>query len=70
MKRSAIRGYACELLLLVVRTSENVSYLNNFATELLALGRADETSKLHELIAWVSPIEHIKFEDRGHSRTC
>ena len=70
MKRSAIRGYACELLLLVVRTSENVSYLNNFATELIALGRADETSKLHELIAWVSPIEHIKIEASFLSSLC
>ena len=70
MKRSAIRGYACELLLLVVRTSENVSYLNNFTTELLALGRADETSKLHELIAWVSPIEHIKIEASFLSSLC
>ena len=70
MKRSAIRGYACELLLLVVRTSENVSYLNYFASELLSLGRADETSKLHELISWISPIENIKIESIYLSSLC
>ena len=70
MKRSAIRGYACELLLLVVRTSEDVSYLNYFAAELLELGRADETSKLHELISWISPIESIKIESAFLSSLC
>ena len=70
MKRSAIRGYACELLLLVVRTSENLFYLDSFASELLSIGRADETSKLHELISWVSPIEDIKINSSYLSSLC
>ena len=70
MKRSAIRGYACELLLLVVRTSEDVSYLNHFALELLSVGRADETSKLHELISWTAPIESIKVDATFLSSLC
>ena len=70
MKRSAIRGYACELLLLVIRTAEDVTYLNYFASELLAIGRADETSKLHELISWISPIENIMIDSSFLSSLC
>ena len=60
MKRSAIRGYACELLLLVVRTSNEVEYLSHFSDELLSIGRSDETSKLHELTSWLSFFEDDK----------
>ena len=37
----------------------NLDYLTHFAPELLALGRQDETSKLHELISWASPFEGV-----------
>lgn len=57
MKKSAIRGYACELLLLVVRTADEVEYLKFFADELLAIGKSDETSKLHELVSWLTFLE-------------
>ena len=60
MKKSAIRGYACELLLLVVRTSNEVEYLCHFADELLVIGKSDETSKLHELTSWLSILEEDK----------
>ena len=60
MKKSAIRGYACELLLLVVRTSNQIEYLYFFADELLQIGKSDETSKLHELTSWLNILEEDK----------
>ena len=60
MKKSAIRGYACELLLLTIRTSNEVEYLCHFADELLIIGKSDETSKLHELTSWLSILEEDK----------
>lgn len=53
MKKSAIRGYACEILLLVVRLSDEVEYLHYFGDELLSLGKSDENSKLFELSTWL-----------------
>merc|ERR1719400_1342082 len=52
MKKSGVRAYACELLLLVARISDRLDYLAHFSPQLLALGKQDETSKLHELISW------------------
>ena len=52
MKKSGVRAYACELLLLTARLSDRLDYLANFSSQLLALGKQDETSKLHELISW------------------
>ncbi len=57
MKKSAIRGYACELLLLVIRSSETVEFLFHFNSELLDLGKSDETSKLNELTSWLGFLE-------------
>ena len=53
MKKSAIRGYACEILLMVIRLSDQVDYLYFFSDELLALGKSDENSKLFELTSWL-----------------
>ena len=53
MKKSAIRGYACEILLMVVRLSDQVDYLYFYSDELLALGKSDENSKLFELTSWL-----------------
>ena len=54
MKKSAIRGYACELVLLVIRLADDVEYLSNFTDELIAIGKSDENSKLFEIVTWLS----------------
>ena len=45
MKKSAIRGYASELLLLVVRSSGDVKYLKKISNILLTIGAQDEASR-------------------------
>ncbi len=45
MKKSAIRAYASELLLLVVRSSGDVKYLKKFSKILLSIGAQDEASR-------------------------
>jgi hypothetical protein len=47
MKKSAIRAHASELLLLVVRSSGDVHYLNHFAPVLLTIGSQDEASRYY-----------------------
>ena len=70
MKKSGIRAYACELLLLVVRTSENLDYMVHLRGPLLALGRQDEASKLHELISWISPLEDGSLNEAAIPALC
>ena len=53
MKKSAIRGYACEILLMVVRLSDQIDYLYFYSDELLTIGKSDENSKLFELTSWL-----------------
>ena len=65
MKKSAVRGYASELLLLTIRTTDNVEFLERYAGELIALGKHDEHSKLAELASWTSVLQeeqHFKHE--------
>ena len=45
MKKSAVRGYASEILLLVVRSSGDVTYLKKFSQILLNIGSQDEASR-------------------------
>ena len=54
MKKSAIRGYACELVLLVIRLADDVEYLSKFTDELITIGKSDENSKLFEIVTWLS----------------
>ena len=56
MKKSAIRGFASELILLIVRSSDNIPFLQRFSTQLLTTGSSDSHSKLAELQAWCSPL--------------
>ena len=56
LKKSAIRGYACEILLMVVRLSDQTDYLYHFCEELLNLGKSDENSKLFELTSWLQSV--------------
>ena len=71
MKKSAIRGYASELLLLTVRTTDNVPFLEKYAVEMLALGKHDEHSKLAELVNWASVLETTEhFREDGIPSLC
>ena len=55
MKKSAVRGYANELLLLCVRSTENLDFLHKYSKELHELGKHDPHSKLSELVGWTRP---------------
>ena len=63
MKKSAIRGFASELLLLCVRSSEDMDWLQRYGTQLFELGRHDEHSKLSELALWCSPLQELGMEE-------
>ena len=63
MKKSAIRGFASELLLLTVRTSDDMSWLRRYGSELVELGRHDEHSKLSELVGWCGPLAELGPEE-------
>jgi len=54
MKKSAIRGYACELVLMTIRHADQVEYLSFFTEELIAIGKSDENSKLYEIVTWLN----------------
>eukprot|EP00092_Neocalanus_flemingeri_P000796 GFUD01000847.1.p1 GENE.GFUD01000847.1~~GFUD01000847.1.p1 ORF type:complete len:1287 (-),score=290.34 GFUD01000847.1:2353-6213(-) len=56
MKKSAIRGFASELLLLTIRTTDNVEFLQRYAARLVELGKYDSHSKLAELVGWCVPL--------------
>ena len=56
MKKSAIRGFASELLLLTIRTTDNVEFLQRYAVRLVELGKYDSHSKLAELVSWCVPL--------------
>ena len=69
MKKSAIRGFASELILLTVRSSDNIPFLKRFATNLLTTGSSDSHSKLAELQAWCSPLaDPAVFTEAGISQ--
>ena len=71
MKKSAVRGYASELLLLTIRTTDNVGFLEKYAGELIALGKHDEHSKLAELASWSSVLqEEQHFRHEGIPSLC
>ena len=63
MKKSAIRGFASELLLLAVRSSEDMDWLQRYGGQLFDLGRHDEHSKLSELAVWCSPLHELGMEE-------
>ena len=68
MKKSAIRGYASEILLMVMRSSDNVQFLKKYATQLLTIGSSDSHSKLSELVGWCSPLaDPMVFTEAGIS---
>jgi len=66
MKKSAIRGFASELLLLTIRTTDNVEFLQRYAVRLVELGKYDSHSKLAELVSWCVPLtDNMVFTEGG-----
>jgi hypothetical protein len=63
MKKSAIRGFASELLLLTIRSSADMAWLRRYGAQLLELGRSDEHSKLAEVAAWCGPLAALGSEE-------
>ena len=69
MKKSAIRGFASEIILLTVRSSDNIPFLRKYALELITTGNSDSHSKLAELQTWCSPLsDPAVFTEAGISQ--
>ena len=54
--RQAMRGYACDLIKLVLRISEDVFSLRNLATSLTDLASENEVTRINEAVAWTRPL--------------
>ena len=66
MKKSAIRGFASEILLLVIRYSDNVQFLRRYGTQLITIGNSDSHSKMSELAGWCAPLaDSAVFTEEG-----
>uniref|UniRef100_A0A8D3DQC3 Vir like m6A methyltransferase associated n=1 Tax=Scophthalmus maximus TaxID=52904 RepID=A0A8D3DQC3_SCOMX len=60
---SVTYNYACMLVLLVVQSSNELRMMEQFASPLLALAKADDTNaKLQELSKWLEPLEKLRFD--------
>lgn len=70
LKKSVCAGYVTELLLLLIRQSENMEMLQRFASQLLAISEDGKclmnpptpdqsTSKLQELQEWLNPTKKV-----------
>ncbi|XP_039592310.1 protein virilizer homolog isoform X1 [Polypterus senegalus] len=63
LKKSVTYNYACMLILLVVQSSNDVRMLEQYASSLLKVCKADENNpKLQELSKWLEPLEKLRFE--------
>ena len=66
MKKSAIRGFASDILLMVIRSTDNVEFLQKYATQLITIGSSDSHSKLSELVGWTAPLtDPVVFTEAG-----
>ncbi|KAG7474716.1 virilizer-like isoform X2 [Solea senegalensis] len=62
-RKAVTYNYACMLVLLVVQSSLDLRMMEQFASPLLSLAKADETNaKLQELNKWLEPLEKLRFE--------
>lgn len=62
-RKAVTYNYACMLVLVVVQSSSDLSMMEQYATPLLALAKADDTNaKLQELSKWLEPLEKLRFE--------
>ncbi|XP_030249925.1 protein virilizer homolog isoform X2 [Sparus aurata] len=62
-RKAVTYNYACMLVLLVTQTSNELRMMEQYATPLLAIAKADDTNaKLQELNKWLEPLEKLRFE--------
>uniref|UniRef100_A0A8D3D576 Vir like m6A methyltransferase associated n=1 Tax=Scophthalmus maximus TaxID=52904 RepID=A0A8D3D576_SCOMX len=62
-RKAVTYNYACMLVLLVVQSSNELRMMEQFASPLLALAKADDTNaKLQELSKWLEPLEKLRFD--------
>ncbi|CAL8290826.1 unnamed protein product [Merluccius merluccius] len=62
-RKAVTYNYACMLVLVVVQSSSDLSMMEQYATPLLTLAKADDTNaKLQELSKWLEPLEKLRFE--------
>ncbi|KAG1683645.1 Protein virilizer [Nymphon striatum] len=59
IRRSVTYGYACDLLLLTLRSSSSISMLQLFSQRLLNILMEEPSSKLNEIAQWMSPIKTV-----------
>ncbi|XP_072250419.1 protein virilizer homolog isoform X1 [Leuresthes tenuis] len=62
-RKAVTYNYACMLVLTVVQTSNELRMMEQFASPLLSIAKADDTNtKLQELSKWLEPLEKLRFE--------
>ncbi|KAM3615248.1 uncharacterized protein V6R79_025420 [Siganus canaliculatus] len=62
-RKAVTYNYACMLVLLVVQSSNELRMMEQFASPLLSIAKADDTNaKLQELSKWLEPLEKVRFE--------
>ncbi|XP_069392962.1 protein virilizer homolog isoform X1 [Paralichthys olivaceus] len=62
-RKAVTYNYACMLVLLVVQSSNELRMMEQFASPLLSLAKADDTNaKLQELSKWLEPLEKLRFD--------
>ncbi|KAJ3597257.1 hypothetical protein NHX12_000785 [Muraenolepis orangiensis] len=62
-RKAVTYNYACMLVLVVVQSASDLGMMEQYATPLLTLARADETNaKLQELSKWLEPLDKLKCE--------
>ncbi|GAB6027345.1 hypothetical protein CHUAL_001621 [Chamberlinius hualienensis] len=59
LKKSSCMGYAIELLLLTIRFSDNVEYLEKLSNHLLIIAGQESNPKIQELGLWLSPLRKL-----------
>ncbi|KAM9724411.1 protein virilizer homolog isoform 3-T3 [Menidia menidia] len=62
-RKAVTYNYACMLVLTVLQTSNELRMMEQYASPLLSIAKADETNaKLQELSKWLEPLEKLRFE--------
>lgn len=65
-KKSAVRNYVLDLIILTIKYSDDVLFLKKFGRTLLELAESDKQSHLNDVVPWLKPLETaniISYED-------
>lgn len=67
-KKSAVRNYVLDLIIMTIKYSDDIRYLRKFGRKLLDLAESDKQNHLYDVVPWLKPLEIaniISYEDIG-----